>query len=235
MTRGLSTGTWRCLICWFTLLQLTLPAIDVLAGDTNFTISAQTLCWAKEHYGVSAKNRLLAWQELMRSEAGEERTTLNNVNIFFNKNQFIDDYAHWGKNDYWATPTEFLASGGGDCEDFAIAKYFTLISLGIAEEQLTLTYVKALRLNTSHMVLTYYPAANQEPLILDNLINTIEPAHQRTDLQPVYSFNSYDLWDAKIRGQRERVGIARKIVPWRELLNKMDQDVPSCTEDGPNK
>ena len=60
--------------------------------------------------------------------------------------RFIDDIIHWNKVDYWATPIEFLASHGGDCEDFAIAKYFTLIQLGIPEEQLTLTYVKALRL-----------------------------------------------------------------------------------------
>lgn len=223
---GLFTGKLVFLIICLALFHLTLTGIYISAGESDFTISDRTLGWAEEHYGVAARKRLLAWQDLMRSKDGEELTKLNKVNKFFNNIKFIDDYSQWGKNDYWATPTEFLASGGGDCEDFAIAKYFTLITIGIAEQQLTLTYVKALRLNTSHMVLTYYPAPDLEPLILDNLIDTIEPSSHRTDLLPVYSFNTSDLWDAKIRGQRERLGVARKIIPWRELLLKMDQDVP---------
>lgn len=31
----------------------------------------------------------------------------------------------------WKTPKEFLIDGEGVCEDFAIAKYFTLLELGI--------------------------------------------------------------------------------------------------------
>ena len=40
------------------------------------------------------------------------------------------------KKDYWATPIEFMGTGAGDCEDYAIAKYFSLINLGIPEDKL---------------------------------------------------------------------------------------------------
>lgn len=226
MTLGrLFTGKLRYWIRWLALFQVIIAAIPALA-ESDFTISDQTLHWAEEHYGASARKRLLAWQDIMQSQDDDDLTKLKRINHFFNKIEFIDDYSHWKKDDYWATPIEFLASGGGDCEDFAIAKYFTLISLGIAEKQLTLTYVQALRLNMPHLVLTYYPDSDMEPLILDNLIETIEPSSQRTDLLPVYSFNTSGLWDAKIRGQGKKLGIGRQIRPWRELLIKMNQDLP---------
>ncbi|WP_197479414.1 transglutaminase-like cysteine peptidase, partial [Oleiphilus sp. HI0132] len=81
----------------------------------------------------------------------------------------------------WATPLEFLATNAGDCEDFSIAKYFTLREMGIPDDMIKITYVKALELNQAHMVLAYYPTPDAEPLILDNLINEIKPAGQRTD------------------------------------------------------
>lgn len=222
---GMFTSKLRFLICWLAIFQVMITMPLLSAGEFDFTISDRTLHRAEEQYGSSARKRLLAWQDLMRLQDDDDLTKLNKTNKFFNKIKYIDDNIHWGKDDYWATPTEFLASGGGDCEDFAIAKYFTLIVLGIAEQQLTLTYVTELRLNIPHMVLTYYPAPNLEPLILDNLIDTIKPSSQRTDLLPVYSFNSSDLWAAKARGQGERLGIARRIRPWRELLIKMNQDI----------
>ena len=150
---------------------------------------------------------------------------LEKVNRFFNKIPFVSDIIHWGKEDYWATPTEFLASNGGDCEDFAVAKYFTLIGLGVAEKQLTLTYVTALQLKQSHLVLTYYPGPDTEPLVLDSLVETIEPSSRRTDLIPIYSFNASGLWDAKQRGRGNKIGDGRRVKPWRELLGRMDEEL----------
>ena len=224
---GLSTGKPRYLIYWLALFYFILTVTPALSGASDFIISDQTLQWAEKHYGSQARRRLLDWQDLMRQQDDDDLTKLKKINHFFNKVKFIDDYSHWAKNDYWATPTEFLASGGGDCEDFAIAKYFSLITLGIAEQRLTLTYVKALRLNTPHLVLSYYPTLDSEPLILDNLIDTIELSSQRTDLLPVYSFNASGLWDAKIQGQGERLGDGYRIRPWRELLIKMNKFLPT--------
>lgn len=175
-------------------------------------------------YGSDAKVRLLDWQHLLASPPQDVPTTLDTVNRFFNRIDFIPDDEHWQQADYWATPTELLASNGGDCEDFSIAKYMTLIALGIPESQLRITYVKAVELNQAHMVLTWYEKPDAEPLVLDNLINEIKPASQRPDLIPVYSFNGADLWLAKERGSGQLVGRSERISPWRELLSRMARD-----------
>jgi predicted transglutaminase-like cysteine proteinase len=169
-----------------------------------------------------AQQRIDAWQELVRTQrdAGTEQK-LEQVNRFFNQLEFVDDASHWGRDDYWATPLETLASNGGDCEDFTIAKYFTLKRLALPERQMRLIYVKSLTLNQPHMVLGYYSHPQADPLLLDNLIDTIVPAAQRRDLVPVYSFNSEGLWLAKQRGQGELVGDAAQLGLWQELLRRM--------------
>jgi predicted transglutaminase-like cysteine proteinase len=141
---------------------------------------------------------------------------LAKVNSFFNKLSYAEDIDLWGLQDYWATPIEFLCRGAGDCEDYAIAKYFTLKALGVLEEKLKITYVKALEQNRSHMVLAYYNHPGDEPLILDNLIDSIKPASQRTDLSPIFSFNGSGLWMAQ---QRNTSGVRLK--KWDELMRKM--------------
>ena len=159
---------------------------------------AQILKNAESRYGNlgQARARILDWEALIKSSAAlPEPDKLNEVNRFFNRKvRFVDDIQLWRENDYWATPVEMLVKGAGDCEDYSIAKYFTLRRLGIPSEKLRITYVKALNYNQAHMVLTYYASTSAEPLVLDNLINDIRPASQRKDLLPVYAFNAEGLY-----------------------------------------
>lgn len=163
------------------------------------------LHFARVQYGASAVERVRNWFSLMlgAGQAGE-REKLKQVNEFFNRIPNTTDQAQWGKLDYWATPLELIGANGGDCEDFALAKYFTLRELGVADERLRLTYVRAYlpasKEMQSHMVLTYHPAPDAEPLVLDNLTNAIKPASERKDLAPTYSFNGAQLWASKLRG-----------------------------------
>jgi len=163
------------------------------------------------------------WQQLITENQDlTEQEKLNRVNEFFNANiQFIDDQALWDLKDYWATPLETLSKGGGDCEDYAIAKYFTLKRLGVDESKLRLTYVKAVELNQAHMVLTYFENKRAEPLVLDNLIIDIKYATQRTDLIPVYSFNGKGLWVTKPK-ENKRVSDAARLSLWQNLLLKIE-------------
>ena len=133
----------------------------------------------------------------------------------------MDDIDLWKQKDYWATPLEMLSIGGGDCEDYSIAKYFTLKELGVDEDKLRITYVKAKELNQAHMVLTYFETKRSIPLVLDNLIIEIKPASQRPDLTPVYSFNGTGLWLAKSRGEGQRVGESSRLSLWQDLENRM--------------
>ena len=118
-------------------------------------------------------------------------SNLGYVNDLFNHVPQVEDAQHWGVADYWASPAEFVASNGGDCEDFVIAKYFALREGGIPAEKMRLTYVKSFQGGKieNHMVLAYYPAPDAEPLLLDNLQPQMLPASQRPDLLPVYEFN----------------------------------------------
>ncbi len=206
------------------LLLAALVAAPVYTGE-QLVLPERTLEQAEKQYGPGARKRLLAWQELLRTDRTDsDRAKIERVNRFFNRLNFVDDALHWHKTDYWATPVEFLASEGGDCEDFAIAKYFTLLDLGIDEHKLTLTYVKALKLNQAHMVLTYYPSPRAEPLVLDNLVEAILPSSERTDLLPVYSLNGSGLWLARQRGRGKMVGDSSRLQRWQEMLARMTKE-----------
>lgn len=185
---------------------------------------AQIKRQALQRYGQSnpVGGRLDEWQQLIQREGNSsESEQLKAVNRFFNLQlRYREDIDIWGQLDYWATPVESLQRGAGDCEDYAIAKYFTLRQLGVPVDKLRITYVKALQLNQAHMVLTYYPHPGAMPLVLDNLIDTIEPANQRTDLRPVYAFNAEGLWMPGQGGERQ-VGDSKRLSRWQDLLKKM--------------
>ena len=195
-----------------------------VAGNDRFT--PEFLKAIDQQFGHSAKARIVAWQKLIEKNKGEsEWEIIHVVNDFFNRIPFISDDRHWGRADYWATPVEMLSTNGGDCEDFSIAKYFTLLELGIPDERLRITYVKAVRLNQAHMVLAYYETPGSDPLILDNLVRKIKFSSQRTDLVPIYSFNGRDLWMSKERGQGRSIqGGSHRINLWRDLNIRMQQE-----------
>jgi predicted transglutaminase-like cysteine proteinase len=143
--------------------------------------------------------RMTSWQTLLESAGSDsDSVKLQRVNRFINRSvTFVSDQQAWSAEDYWATPAETLSRGLGDCEDFAIAKYFSLVRMGVPSEKLRLTFVKALKQNQAHMVLAYYASPEAQPLILDNLDPQIRPASERSDLLPVYSFNDLGVFLAK--------------------------------------
>jgi predicted transglutaminase-like cysteine proteinase len=177
---------------------------------------------AESRYGNlgAAKQRIQAWEALIKSGTElSEQDKLSEVNRFFNRQiRFVDDIRLWKVNDYWATPIEMLVKGAGDCEDYSIAKYFTLRRLGIPSDKLRITYVKALNYNQAHMVLTYYASPRAEPLVLDNLINQIKPASQRKDLLPVYAFNAEGLY---LPGSSSKKSDTKRLSRWQDILKKM--------------
>jgi predicted transglutaminase-like cysteine proteinase len=193
-------------------------------GLTDF--SPGLLAWAQQKWGADAPKRLQVWQRVVadsRASAGkaDAQAVLGRTNAFFNQVPYVNDIKHWGVEDYWATPTEMLGSFGGDCEDYSVGKYLTLKDLGVPIERLRITYVRALRLNESHMVLAYYPQPDADPLILDNLVPDIKPASQRTDLEPVYSFNDDDLW---LPTGQTRKGGSSQVRLWKDMLEKLARE-----------
>ncbi len=207
-------------------VKLVLFLVGVLSPFSVFAtleISHALLLRIQNKYGEVAVTRVVQWQQLIQKAKDlPERQKLIQVNQFFNERlDFADDVDLWQVNDYWASPLEFLSKGAGDCEDFSIAKYFTLKELGVPESKMRITYVKAIKLNQAHMVLTYFSSPRAIPLVLDNLIPQIKPANQRKDLLPVYSFNGSGLWLAKSRGLGKKVGNVSRLNMWNELKRRM--------------
>jgi predicted transglutaminase-like cysteine proteinase len=179
-----------------------------------------------QRFGSAAQESFRDWQKLLQANAGQTAPVqLKQVNDFFNRRvRFRDDPLVWGQSDYWATPMETLGKGAGDCEDFAIAKYFTLLLLNVPDEKLRLVYVQARlgginsSITQAHMVLAFYPSPEAEPVLLDNLVNDLQPASRRPDLNPVFSFNSQGIWQGATgaRGSGGPASLSR----WQELLRR---------------
>jgi|TARA_R110002012_G_scaffold252806_2_gene431767 predicted transglutaminase-like cysteine proteinase len=169
----------------------------------------------------------LKMQKMLENLKGaDEIEKVNTVNTFFDEElTYQTDIALWHEKDYWASPLETLGKGRGDCEDYAIIKYFMLRYLGIDESQLRLVYVKARiggprsKITQAHMVLSYYLPKQNDPLILDSLLADVVPASQRTDLLPVFSFNTEGLW---AKGSTESVASpTARLSRWRNALEKI--------------
>lgn len=146
------------------------------------------------------------------------------INDFYNRRiVFGEDQEVWQQVDYWASPLETLNQGRGDCEDYAIAKYFSLLALGIPTAKLRLVYVRAELggpggVQQPHMVLAYYATPGGEPMILDNLLAELRTASRRPDLTPVFSFNSDGLWQG-VGGPSAGDPVSR-LSRWRAVLAK---------------
>ncbi|VVN47273.1 cysteine protease LapG [Pseudomonas fluorescens] len=213
------TLRWLC-----SALLLAGVMLGSLSADWDFSLISRR---AQALYGPlgEGQQRINDWQYLLASQKQiGESEQLNVVNRFFNKQlRYVEDIDLWREVDYWETPTEALWKGAGDCEDYAIAKYFSLRHLGVASEKLRITYVKALTQNRAHMVLTYYSSPEAEPLVLDSLIDAIKPASQRKDLLPVYSFNAEGLWLPGAKGNK-KVGDTKRLSRWQDVLKKMQAE-----------
>lgn len=168
-----------------------------------------------------AKARLLAWHHLINAnQSGSDWQKINRVNQFFNRITYREDIAQWGVDDYWASPQEFLNTNAGDCEDYSIAKYFTLKAMGVSINKLRITYVTTLPAQQAHMVLVYLEGKEQIPLVLDNLSDTILSITERRDLDPVYSFNNQHLWLVRDKWEVVEGGV-QQVSAWQALTLKM--------------
>ncbi|MEL0586908.1 MAG: transglutaminase-like cysteine peptidase [Candidatus Thiodiazotropha sp. (ex. Lucinoma kazani)] len=208
-------------VLFFTILWLGVA----IAFAESIDLTDEVVAWAKQKYGSDAGKRVESWRSLMQDnhDTGEVEK-LKLVNDFFNQIPYQSDATLWDQKDYWATPLELLVRKGGDCEDYSIAKYFTLKEMGVADEKLRIMYVKSVELNQSHMVLTYYPNPSAIPKVLDNLNPQLLSASSRMDLTPVYSFNADGLWLAKSLGKGKKVGSSKRLSLWQEVKQRMRQE-----------
>lgn len=178
-------------------------------------------------FGEGGSRRLQAWFAMLQSQSGQSVTQqVHAVNNFWNQQILAGlDPQIWKEADYWATPIESLGRGTGDCEDFVIGKYFSLIKLGVPSRQMRFIYVRARvggvgsTQSVAHMVLGFYETPQATPLVLDNLVGSIQKANQRTDLTPVFSFDAEGVY---VNGARS--ASSERINRWQGLLVRMRQE-----------
>ncbi len=113
------------------------------------------------------------------------------VNDLMNHVPYINDSRNWNKSDFWETPIEFL-SRGGDCEDFAIAKYASLRALGVPESLMRIAIVKDMQKNIPHAILIVY--TTDGPMVLDNQIKSVVSAASILHYKPIFSINRSAWW-----------------------------------------
>ncbi len=213
---------YRLLLACFGLYSVVL-----LAGAVEGFQLERVIQSIQQRYGGNAAAAAKDWNDALTVfQSGTEQEKLKNINEYFNRKlRFETDLKVWGREDYWATPIEALMKGSGDCEDYAIAKYFSLKFAGVPVSKLRITYVKARiggrdsNITQAHMVLTYYSTPDAEPLVLDNLVSEIRPASRRVDLVPIFSFNSEGVWAAGDSTPQPSGG--SRLSRWTDLVEKM--------------
>ncbi len=182
----------------------------------------------QERYGPFAAARFRYLEELVESlKDSDDMTKLEKVNDFWNGVRYGTDPSVWGKRDYWATPYETLIKDRGDCEDYVIAKYFTLKRVGFDAKKLYFVYARVKGKNISHMVLAYYNDDRSDPLILDNINLKIFSSKDRKDLVPVYTFNGELLQrfaDKSAGGLVKKELIVKR--KWNDLIERMKRFEP---------
>jgi predicted transglutaminase-like cysteine proteinase len=221
VSRPAAKKYWSCA----GLMVLLLGTLLAFA-NTDFQQMKQLM---QQRYGDDGVLLLERWNQLIvegNQQSPDEQ--IHKVNEFFNQNlRYIEDLNLWKKSDYWATPLETIGTRAGDCEDYTIAKYLTLLRMGVPSQHLRLIYVRAQiggmqsKIFQAHMVLGYYAQPDSVPLIMDSLVGTIEPANRRPDLRPVFSFNSEGLW---VGDHRASADPTARLSRWRDLLARVQEE-----------
>lgn len=147
-------------------------------------------CDKQQYFPCSVKE----WRQLVSTLHGKtEAEQLKEVNEWGNAHPYIVDQMNWGMEDFWETPYEFMAVNG-DCEDYAIAKYYSLKQLGYDDEQLRIVIVQDLNLGGIIHAILAVTGKDKEVFILDNQIPQVMPALKIYHYRPIYAINETAWW-----------------------------------------
>ncbi len=208
----------------FTIILLLLLFVNYAQASDPY-VNDKLLKKITKKYKLFAKKRFLSLEDTLdASKNSQDAEKLKAVNDFFNEVRYSSDIKLYKKNDYWATPWEFLGKDKGDCEDYVISKYFALLYLGVESKKLFFTYVRSTKFKAPHMVLTYFKTPRSEPLILDNNNRKIFPASKRKDLLPIYNFNGDSLYKASKTGTGKKIKQTKSHKKWDELKLNMKRE-----------
>jgi predicted transglutaminase-like cysteine proteinase len=213
----------------FVVAAVSALAIGLTLAGVSRAFSTDRVEQAARERGGDAVQTVQEMRQLLdRLTDVDERARHEQTNLFYNRKiRYMSDPRLYQQVDYWASPLETFSHGRGDCEDYAIAKLFTLLAKGMEPSKLRMVVVKAdlpatatlPAASVGHMVLAYYPQPDADPLILDNLTDEMRQASQRPDLKPVYSFSTEGLWEDL--GVRSLGDPMVRIAKWRDVMSRI--------------
>ena len=137
--------------------------------------------------------RVIAWRAKVRSLRGLPlQTQLRQLNLFLNQIvPYLTDEENFGQEDYWTTPLEFLRRAG-DCEDYAIIKFASLLELGVPNERMRVVVVMDTLRNLPHALLSV--EAEGQVYLLDSLFDVVLTDDRSLPYVPTYSVNLTQRW-----------------------------------------
>jgi predicted transglutaminase-like cysteine proteinase len=161
---------------------------DMLARADAERSDAQHVCESRyDTHCVPAE-----WQSLIDQLRGLDLPQqIEIANQAMNSHPYVPTRVNWHRSMYWESPFEFLRYGG-QCQDYAIAKYLLLRAAGVPAEAMRMVVLRDAAISLDHAVLAVY--VDGEPLLLDNLRGDIVPARTVSYYHPYYSINEDGWW-----------------------------------------
>jgi predicted transglutaminase-like cysteine proteinase len=141
---------------------------------------------------TSGKNQRQRWKQFKSTIVSASRMQqLRKVNTYFNKWPYRLDEENWGQREYWASPPEFVKKSG-DCEDYAIAKYYALRELGVPASSMRIVALMDNIRRLGHAVLVVFHEG--DAWVLDNQTKLVLSHSKFSHYVPQFSVNETNRW-----------------------------------------
>ena len=211
-SKGTSIKTFLILLIYISMYASKYPSFSTLELKS-----------IEEKLGKNTKKRIVCYSDTIESYKKYSRSEqLVKVNYFLNEILPKVDRPNVDKENYWETPKEFLTMGRGDCEDYVIIKYFTLLKLGFEKDKLFMTVAYEKYTGQYHMVLSYFKNEDTQPLILDNLSFNVVDLKKRKDLVVNMFINDTGVY--KMDKDSNLVKYARGAKQFKELIKRVQRE-----------
>lgn len=137
------------------------------------------------------------------------------VNDMVNQTPYLADDENWGLEDYWTTPKEFYNKRRGDCEDYAIAKYFALKTAGFPTQHMFLAvgYINN-EPSDGHMYLLIQH--HGKLFVLDNIEQDVKPLKEAVSMEIEYLLNEHGV----MLKDSDLIWPTRLIKQWTAMMSR---------------
>ena len=161
---------------------------DMLARNAAESQDAQHVCASRSDTHCTPQE----WQALLDQMRGRDlRDQIKIANDAMNARPYVTTAQNWHRSMYWETAFQFLRFGG-QCQDYAIAKYLLLRAAGVPADLMRMVVLRDAAIGLDHAILAVY--VDGEPMLLDNLRTGIVPASEVSYYHPYYSINENGWW-----------------------------------------